>query len=120
MNSVIDGVNLWKYKQKLHSQKQAPESLKTSLKLPEVAEMSVCAEHDRLSEVLGGQKIEDVAYQNSRSTAEDDPVMQIHEKSRKLREKQAKYTAKQNSKLINSRPNPPCQLRDSDWRDLIS
>lgn len=102
---MIDGANLWKYKPKLDSQKQAPVS-QSSLKLPEIAEMSVCAEHDRLSEVLGGQKIEDVAYQNSRSTAEDDPVMQIHEKSRKLREKQEKYTAKQNSKLMNSRQNP--------------
>lgn len=65
MNSTICGANLWKYK---------PKSARKP-NLPEVAEMSVCAELDRLSELLGGQKIEDVAYQHSRSTAEDDPVM---------------------------------------------
>ena len=62
--------------------------------LPEVNEMSVCAVADRLSEVLGGHKIEDVSRQNSRSTANYDPVQQIYEKSKILREKQAKYAEK--------------------------
>lgn len=56
--------------------------------------MSVCAVADRLSEVLGGHKLEDVSRQNSRSTAKDDPVQQIYEKSKILREKQAKYAEK--------------------------
>ena len=56
--------------------------------------------------------------QNSRSTAEDDPVLMIHEKSRKLREKQARFIQKQNSRLIKSQQS--CFLTDEDWSHIIA
>lgn len=80
---------------------------------------SVCAEADRLSEVLCKQnKMEDLAYQNSNSTAEDDPIIQINKKAKKLREKQARYIAKQQSRPMHGQPIQP--LTEKDWRTVIS
>ena len=63
MNSVIDGRNLWKYKDQ--SKMESNQSL--------------CAQADRVSVVLGNKfKLEELSHQNSNSTAEEDPIIQIH------------------------------------------
>jgi len=111
--STIDFRNMWKYKPDYSDQNEdqlriiqeesatdPTAQLKLARKSYDLGGLqmaaSVCADADRLSEVLGGPKLEELAnYQNSRSTAEEDPVLQIHEKSKKLREKHAKYEKQQ-------------------------
>jgi len=72
-------------------------SLKIKAAEPELCEMSMRADADRLSVRLNGQNNDDFgqAYYHTNSTAaEDDPVLQIHYKSKKLREKHADFAKK--------------------------
>ena len=92
--STIDFRNMWKYKPDFNNQdedqlriiqEESASDPTAQLKLAsksydlgghQMAEFSICADADRLSEVLRGPKLEELAnYQNSRSTAEEDPVL---------------------------------------------
>ena len=96
MNSMIDAQNIWKYKPNLQVDMSTLNSLKMQA-VPEICEMSMRADADRLSVVLGGPKLDELGqglYHTNSTAAEEDPVLQIHYKSKKLREKHADFASK--------------------------
>ena len=83
--------------------------------VPEICEMSMRADADRMSEVLSGP-----IKTCSSTQASDDPVMQIHYKSKKLREKQAKYQAKSTLLQHSSKQIQFDPMQLSDWKNIIN